>query len=252
MIKSIETLDIHIIGKGKLGRSLSAILKQDHIPHSVYGRDFPHILKGIVYICVSENAVQSVARTLSYPKGCVVIHASGSLGLNVFPSNESEVGCLHPIQSFPGPEVHLPNSIPATLQSHPKASSHSINAMKYLATCLKFSLYPFIGNRLTYHTAAVVSGNFTTILFSLATELLVKEGYTQAQASELLYSLAKQSLENASKGRLEDVLTGPIARDQSDVLTNQQHNLSWDPTLEQLYGTFVEVARKRLNKDFTP
>jgi len=248
-MKSIETLDIHIIGKGKLGRSLSAILQRSHIPHALYGRDFPHHLQGIVYICVSEDLIESVAHTLSYHKDCVVVHASGTLGLDVFPPHALEVGCLHPIQSFPGPEVHLPSSVPATLLSHEQASLDSINKMKQLAHCLEFSLYPFIGNRLTYHTAAVLSGNFTTILFSLATELLIKEGYSGKQASELLYSLAAQSLENASKGTLEEVLTGPIARQQKDVLQKQQQNLSWDPLLEQLYDTFVDVANQRLQKD---
>lgn len=250
-MKSIETLDIHIIGKGKLGRSLSAILQRVHVRHALYDRDFPHHLKGIVYICVSEDSIESVAHKLSYHKECVVVHASGTLGLDVFPTHATDVGCLHPIQSFPGPEVHLPSSIPATLQNHKQASLESIRMMKQLALRLGFSLYPFIGNRLTYHTAAVLSGNFTTILFSLATELLVKEGYSGKQASELLYSLAAQSLANASKGTLDEVLTGPIARYQKDVLKKQQQNLSWDPLLEQLYGTFVEVANKRLQKDIT-
>ena len=248
-MKSIETLDIHIIGKGKLGRSLSAVLRRTNIPHSLYGRDYPHSLQGIVYICVSEDSIESVAHKLYYHKNCVVVHASGSLGLDVFPPHAVEIGCLHPIQSFPGPEIHLPSSVPATLQSHESASLESIRRMKQLATCLEFSLYPFIGNRLTYHTAAVLSGNFTTILFSLATELLIKEGYSATQASQLLYSLAEQSLQNASKGTLEEVLTGPIARHQKDVLKKQQQHLSWDPLLEQLYGTFVNIANKRLQKD---
>ena len=72
-------MDIHIIGTGKLGRTLSQILHEQDIHHCVYGRTFPKKLKGLVYICVSEHSIVDVATQLVYHDDVVVLHASGSL-----------------------------------------------------------------------------------------------------------------------------------------------------------------------------
>ena len=239
-------MEINIVGSGKLGRSISHILTNKGIPHTVHGRNFSPKINGIVYLCISENALSSVANTLEYSEDTIVLHASGALGLEVFPPTATQVACLHPIQSFAGPEIQIPTEIPATLLCHPKLTSDAQTAIQEFATTCNFTVHPFLGSRLTYHTTAVLSGNFTTILFSLATELLIKEGYTTEQASDLLYALAAQSLHNAKYGDLQTVLTGPLARRQHDLLQRQQENLGWDATLQNLYGAFVSVAQKRL------
>ena len=109
-------MQIHIIGQGRLGRSLAYILDRQSIPHTTYGRTFPSKMNGLVYICVSESAIGEVVKNLTYHSDVCVIHASGAIGLDVFPTSETHVACLHPIQSFPGPEIHIPNTIPATLE----------------------------------------------------------------------------------------------------------------------------------------
>ena len=239
-------MEIHIVGSGKLGRSLSHILTNNNTPHTLHGRNFPTVMTGVVYLCVSEGALSTVAAKLEYSDATIVVHASGALGLEIFPLGTTQVACLHPIQSFAGPEFLIPTDIPATLMCHPELTSDSQNAIQEFAAHCNFTVHPFLGSRLTYHTTAGLSGNFTTILFSLAKELLIKEGYTTEQASDLLYALAAQSLHNAKLGDLKTVLTGPIARQQTELLQRQQENLKWDSTLQNLYEAFVSTAKKRL------
>ena len=239
-------MQIHIIGRGRLGRSLAHILSQQSVPHETYGRSFPIRMNGLVYICVPEVSICDVARQLTYHDDVCVAHASGSLGLDVFPDTEANVACLHPIQSFPGPEVRIPVSIPATLECGAHISTVAQTRLRTFAEQLGFTVYPFMGNRLAYHTAAVLSGNFTTILFSLAKEVLKREGYSDEMAADLLYSLADQSLSNAKHGFLKDVLTGPIARKQSSIIDAQREHLFWDVDLSDLYAQFVKLADKRL------
>ena len=239
-------MQIHIIGQGRLGRSLAHILSQQSIQHEIYGRTFPTKMNGLVYICVSEASIGDVAQQLTYHDNVCILHASGSLGLDVFPDPNANIACLHPIQSFPGPEIHLPESIPATLECGQCTPEGTRDTILTFANQLGFTVYPFIGDRLAYHTAAVLSGNFTTILFSLAKELLTREGYDDDMSANLLYSLANQSLSNAKHGFLKDVLTGPIARKQSSLIDAQQENLDWDADLSELYKLFVRIANKRL------
>ena len=203
-------------------------------------------MKGIIYICVPETSVIEVTKKIEYCKDVCVLHASGSLGLEVFPNRHGNIACLHPIQSFPGPDVHIPQSIPATLELGPNMTDTAKANIMTFSEWLGFTVYPFMGNRLPYHTAAVLSGNFTTILFSLAKEILMREGYTDSMAADLLYSLASQSLANSTHGSLKDVLTGPLSRGQTSIIETQIEQLAWDPDLAKLYEQFVLLANKRL------
>lgn len=238
-------LNIHIIGQGKLGRSISRILEQKQILHQIHGRNHPTTLDGLIYVCVSEAEIPVVLASLEY-KSAIVLHASGSLGLEAFPSHAVDIGCLHPIQSFPGVDIHIPTLIPATLLSHPQISRENKHYIEQFAKEVGFTLHRFQGSRLSYHTAAVLGGNCLTILFSAAKELLTREGYTESEAAELLFALAEQSLHNAKNGTLKDVLTGPIARQQTEVLQRQHHNLAWAPDIQQLFAHFIQVAQNRL------
>lgn len=238
----------HIIGTGRLGRSLSSILTQKSVPHTLHDRSYPASLTGIVYICVSEHEIARVATRINYHNDVIVLHASGSLGLEVFPEPGANIGCLHPIQSFPGPELGLPQTIPATLLCGEAMTVAGKQSIMKFAQLLGYTVHPFKGERLAYHTAAVLSGNFTTILFSIAKEVLIREGYSDVEAGEMLHALAEHSLENAKTGALSDVLTGPLARDQQAILSAQQHALQWDSDIQDLYKTFVTVSRTRLSK----
>ena len=192
----------HIIGTGRLGGSLSKILTQKSVPHTLHGRSFPAHFTGIVYICVSESAIPMVAKRLEYHSNIIVLHASGSLGVEVFPDHTANIGCLHPIQSFPGPEIGLPSIIPATLLCGEEVSPADKQSIMEFALQLGYTVHPFKGSRLAYHTAAVLSGNMTTVLFTLAKEVLIREGYSDVEAGELLYALADHSLANTKTGSL--------------------------------------------------
>ena len=71
-------------------------------------------MDGLVYICVPEAAIVDVTKQLTYHDGVCVVHASGSLGLDVFPNPDTN--CLpSPHSKFPWTEIQFPESIPATL-----------------------------------------------------------------------------------------------------------------------------------------
>ena len=235
---------IHIIGAGKLGRTLSVLLTTREISHTLHMRDFPSTLSGLIYCCVPEDAIQSVAEQLVLDQHSILLHASGSLGLEILNPHTHRIGCLHPIQSFPGPEISIPTIIPATFQCHPEEYEYLWPTIQWFAELVGFELYHYTGSRLNYHTAAVISGNFATILLHQAASLLVKEGMSLKDACQLLQPLAITSIANGHKGSLSDVLTGPIARQQDALIQTQATNLSFDKDLQDLYHLMVKIAAK--------
>jgi predicted short-subunit dehydrogenase-like oxidoreductase (DUF2520 family) len=234
--------NITIIGTGRLGSAVSTILQQNSIPHTILGRANTYSLTGIVYICVPENAIATVANSIVPHPNVLVLHSSGSLGLETLHEHE-HIGCLHPIQSFTLPFQEIPKIIPATFQGD---DQYLPLVEKFAAMC-NFQLYKFTGDRLAYHTAAVVAGNFATILFHASVELLKKQGFSFADASALLHPLAEQSIANASNGSLQQVLTGPISRNQTELLEKQlQHLHTTYPELATVYGSCVQLATQLL------
>ncbi len=236
---------IHIIGQGKLGRSISHILKKKSIIHQFHGREFKDIRDGLIYLCLPEDIIPVVAQEIQPSPKVILFHPSGSLDIDSLHPHDN-IGCLHPIQSFAGPEINIPHPIPATFQCLPSRKDVLLPLANQFAELLGFTLFPFSGSRLSYHTAAVISGNFATIIFHQAVQILVNQGVPQQAAIELLHPLAVQSIQNASKGTLQQTLTGPVIRNQLDLLHRQKENLEQDPLLQTLYEIVVKLAQRDL------
>jgi predicted short-subunit dehydrogenase-like oxidoreductase (DUF2520 family) len=229
-------MKITIIGKGKLGRTISYILNSKSIKHSLLGRKERYRINGLVYICVPENQIEIVAKSIT--GATVVIHASGALDLKPLDGHEC-VGILHPIMTFLGPEYDIPSiPIPATCSGDKDA----IPLITSFAKQLNFTVYPYEGSRTLYHCAAVLSGNFSTILLHSAAKVLSSQGVPYEDALQMLHPLMLQSVINAPQGILKDVLTGPLQREQTEVINKQIKALNSDsPELSTLYQSFIEV-----------
>ena len=228
-------MKITIIGKGRLGRSLSILLHNNNIKHQLLGKQEHYNVSGLVYICVPESSIEAVAQKLAAAD--ILLHSSGTLSSDVL--NHPCSGCLHPIMTFPGPEVNLPSQpIPATYQG----SDIAFPFVKDLAAKLGFTLYPYMGCREKYHSAAVISGNFATILLHGAASILEAEGVDKETALEMLLPLALNSLKNANKGSLSSVLTGPISRNEYEICQKHIDRLSLDhDEISTLYKGIIKL-----------
>ena len=235
-------MQYHIIGQGKLGRSIAALCSKNGLAYQLWGRQDKYHLEGVVYICVPEDQISTVAQQIEF--GPIVLHSSGSLGLEALHPHQ-KIGCLHPVQSFVNPTIALPETrIPATFQG----DETLLKSIQPFIDACGFHIFPYHGSRLSYHTAAVISGNFATILFHQAVSLLCEEGMHFDDACALLLPLAQQSLENAPKGTLAEVLTGPIARGQYPLINTQLHNLQQHhPHLAPLYDIMTKIGLNSCN-----
>jgi len=239
-------MKITIIGKGKLGRSVSYLLNKNSVKHSLLGRKVSYPCAGLVYICVPESQITTVARTIT--DADIVLHSSGSIGIEVL-GNHKYVGCLHPIMTFPGPEIAMPEGeIPATFVGSTNINDH----IRAFVTQLGFSLYPYSGAKNIYHSASVISGNFSTILLHAAATILAQEGVSYQDALKMVYPLALQSLQNAPRGTLHRVLTGPISRNETELLKEHIDALKIkNPELSELYKNFIQTYQAIIKINFT-
>ena len=238
---------IGIVGPGRLGRSLAILFEAAGQHVQLFGRTA--VPSGdVLLLTVPDGQIAEVAAAI--PVGPIVLHCSGAKGMDVLRPHPV-VGSFHPLMSFPGPEVAVPSveGVPVAVAGDPAA----LAAARSLAETLKMVPVEVLGDRRLYHAAAVMAGNFATVLLADAVEVLTAAGVEPQKALEMLTPLALASIANASTGPA-NALTGPVVR--NDVATLEAHRTALrEAGLEEharVYDTLTGRAQKLLRAKRTP
>lgn len=231
---------IAILGPGRLGRSLALLLARAGHDVHLHGREgLPATPVDVVLLTVPDAALPGVAAQL--PAGTVALHTAGALPVDVLRPH-APAGSLHPLMTFPGPEVALPDlrGVPAAVDGDPAALATA------RGLCADLGLEPFTvpGDRRLYHAAAVLSGNFGTLLLAEAARALTAAGLPADRAGELLLPLATASLRHAARSPAR-ALTGPAARGDDATVAAHRRALAEAglDDLAALYDTLTERVR---------
>jgi predicted short-subunit dehydrogenase-like oxidoreductase (DUF2520 family) len=238
---------VSIIGTGRLGRSLDVLLRQsDRVDCEVelLGRDG---VPGapVVLLAVPDGAIAEAARRI--PEGRVALHCSGTTPVDVLRPHQP-AGSFHPLMTFPGPDVGLPDlaGVPAAIDGDPEARA----AARALADALSMRAIIVPGDRRLYHAAAVIAGNFATVLLAEASRVLAGAGVDPDEAPALLAPLAVQSLKNAGEKGPAAALTGPVARGDTATLDGHRDALlaAGLDDLVPLYDALTGRARRLVDE----
>lgn len=238
-----------IVGPGRLGRTVSATLRDAGWSITLIGRGVRIPAAPITWLTVPDRAIADAAR--STPAGGVVLHASGATDVEPLRPHRP-AGSLHPLMTFPGPEIATPPmaDLPAAVAGDPVAQE----AARKLATAMGWHPFSVPGDRALYHAAAVLAGNYATTLLGLASDALAAAGVPAADAPALLTPLALASLRNAAQVGPAHALTGPAAR--GDTLIVELHIAALQraaPALVDAYVTLLNATERMLaNKGAEP
>ncbi|MFT4622814.1 MAG: putative short-subunit dehydrogenase-like oxidoreductase (DUF2520 family) [Myxococcota bacterium] len=238
-------MDVAIVGPGRLGRSLALLLAAEGIAVTLCGRgEAPPAGIDVVLLTVPDSAISDVASAIR--PGPVVLHCSGASPIDVLDPHVRR-GSLHPLMSFPGPEHGVPPlaGVGAAVAGHPDA----VSVARRLCSVLGMTPISITGDRRLYHAAAVIAGNFTTVLMAEATRLLIAAGADPQTAAATLAPLAHASVDGAVPDPAAG-LTGPVTR--GDRTTIRGHQVALDEAglgdLRRLYDALTAraeaIARK--------
>ncbi len=212
---------IGIIGPGRLGRSLAILVDSAGWTAHLTGRgQAPADDVDVRLLTVPDAALAEVATSLA--RGPVVLHCSGAATVDVLRPHHP-AGSLHPLMTFPGPSVGLPDlhGVPAAIDGDPVARLMAAR----IATGLGLTPLDVPGDRRLYHAAAVIAGNFSTVLLADAARVLAAAGVDPAQAPALLAPLALRSVVNAASDP-RGALTGPVARGDEPTIAGHRAALT--------------------------
>ena len=240
-------MKIFIIGRGKLGTSLFSLLDRNNFDvHISAHTNIPSIIteKDLVWLTVPDDHIAKISEKITHCR--MLIHSSGSRGLEQLHTNNSRC-IVHPIMTFSGlPNEIPPPPIPATIQGD---NETDLALIEEICQSIGFHVYhlPLHASRSMYHAAAVISGNFSMLLYEMSVQLLMRCGLPETHAKQALLPLIRQGILNVEKNSFSSVITGPSVRKDEDTIEMQKALLhEIHPNWEKIYALCSEEIQRQL------
>jgi predicted short-subunit dehydrogenase-like oxidoreductase (DUF2520 family) len=250
-----------IVGAGNLSTHLCAWLSKANIEvKEVYNRtpehaerlikNFPNItIKcnldfsqssiNILFICVSDSAIASIAELLTISPDCLVVHCSGNTALKVLQRFKNH-GIYYPIQTFSLEKTIDQPDLNIAIEANNEASIHFL---KNLALQLHHTIYILNSyQRKQLHLAAVFACNFTNALWNIAFETLQEEGISFKVLQPLINETLQKALgaEQPSK-----VQTGPAIRNDLNTIAEHMQLLKNQRLQQDIYQSITQYIQKK-------
>jgi predicted short-subunit dehydrogenase-like oxidoreductase (DUF2520 family) len=208
---------IRIIGPGRAGSSLAAALSSRG--WSVVGflgrhDDLTDAAQGVevLIIATPDDAVASVALQVAPSPTTVVLHLSGSLGLDAL-APHARRAALHPLVPLPNVEVgaaRLVSGVTFAVAGDAVASRLAESLGGHMVTVAD-------GDRATYHAAACMAANHVVALLGQVERVAEQVGLSL----EAFLPLARAAVEDVAELGPRAALTGPARR--GDWATLSRH-----------------------------
>ncbi len=261
---------LSIIGAGKLGTTLGAVLKQrgyliralSCLTQSESEHSRRIIGEGIaltnnvqaaagsqmVFVTVPDDSVVNVAAELAGSDhdwtGVCFFHCSGllaSTALKSLGNQGAHIASLHPVQSFAekSGEGTIFEGIYFGLEGTPEALESAEKLVKNLGGR---SIHLSPEEKPLYHAACSMASNLLVPLLYQAAELLPRAGMPGSKKTEILLPLIQGTLQNVKKFDTSAALTGPIARGDEKSVQLHLRALQDHPQALQTYILLGRVA----------
>ncbi|MHB1177761.1 MAG: Rossmann-like and DUF2520 domain-containing protein [Daejeonella sp.] len=179
-------------------------------------------------ISVKDEAIPSVAAELKVGDK-LIVHTSGSTGLEVLAGVSSRVGVFYPLQTFSKSKAVDFRRIPIAIEANTPEDSAVIRAIADRLS--EKVLHLNSEKRKTLHVAAVFACNFTNHLFAISQELLKAENLD----FDLLRPLIAETAQKIQLNDPEEVQTGPAVREDNETINSHIEMLRENPELMELY-----------------
>ncbi len=240
---------ITLIGSGNVATHLAAALKNaGHTIVQVYSRNMQnaallayHVkaetiddLKVIntetdlFIIATKDDAIASIAEQLAVHQK-LMVHTSGATDLYSLSAFSDHVGVFYPLQTFSKTKEVDFRDVPLCIEAKDEATTKTL---EQLAQTISNKVYHIdSGKRKTLHLAAVFACNFPNYLYTIAQQIIAKQGLD----FDILRPLIKETAEKVQTAIPATVQTGPAIRNDENTMAMHQQLLEGEPQLQQLY-----------------
>lgn len=241
-----------LVGGGRLARTLLRSIPERITASVVRNRDIheglPVIAPGLqladslgsidptiydtLWLVTSDSALAEVADELAAHRdswsGMTVLHSSGSLSPSILDPFKAKGGltfALHPNGSYTGESAIVQRTLWSLSSDDPEVRTAAASLLDRLEP--RFTTISE-EHRALYHAAASVAANYSVTLFAVATELFIRAGLNQTDASTVVANYMRESIERSEVMGERRALTGPIARGDEEVVRLQMEAIRRD------------------------
>ncbi len=247
-----EVNNILIIGSGNISWHLEKGFKAKGINVNVLNaRDFLNneisykelfLNSDLVIIAVIDSVISILANRI-FQKGLIsdnqiLVHTSGSIGMEVLENNKTKYGVFYPLQTFTkGKEVDF-SIIPFCIEAN---NPICLENLKRIASLLSNNIYEINSiQRKKIHISAVFACNFVNHLLGIAKSELDKESIP----FEILFPLIDETISKAKISNPFSVQTGPAKR--KDIKTMESHLMDLEEIEKEIYKL---ISQNIINKE---
>lgn len=256
-------MDVVIIGAGNVGTHFAKAFKaagvnvvqiMSHTMKSAvelaseigcsFTTDYADINKNadIYVLCVADCYIGLVLRQLKLGEK-LVVHTSGSVGINVFYDYAVNYGNIYPLQTFSKFKDVNYAEIPVFVEANTDENQQIlIDLVKLVSPHVQVLNSQ---QRSILHLCAVLVNNFPNHLCTIA-EMMMKENQLQF---DLLKPLLKETLEKILKYSPYISQTGPAIRNDEIILQKHRDALANCPDVLQIYNAMTESIKKTHSQD---
>ncbi|MFN0048941.1 MAG: Rossmann-like and DUF2520 domain-containing protein [Cytophagales bacterium] len=196
----------------------------------------------IFFICVPDDAIETVCATLKLPKDCIVLHTAGSKGLEALEGLMNvKIGVFYPLQTFSKAKAVNFENIPICIELEDKLLEKSIEKLAF-SICENVA-FVNSNDRKVLHLAAVFACNFTNHLFSIAKNIVERENLE----FKILQPLIEETIQKALANGPEKSQTGPAARKDDKTIQMHLKMLDKYTEIQTIYQIMTENIQ---NKNF--
>lgn len=183
----------------------------------------------VIFLCVQDDQIASVASSLSTDKDKMIVHHSGTQSLEKIRHYFPKAGIFWPVYAINKTQIAGHRNIPVIISSEDtQVQSFLIRLAEEIT-----NLYQVMPEekRETLHLMAVMSSNFMNHLATITREF----GMEKAVPFEWVLPIIQQTVERMNAGDTAALQTGPAVR--NDQLTMKQHMqmLHAHPIWQEIY-----------------
>ncbi len=183
-------------------------------------------------LAVTDDAISPLAASFPF-KDKLLVHTSGSTGMDVLKAGSRKYGVFYPLQTFSAEVPAAFSSVPLCLElSDPVLKPQ----LQHLAGMLSDTVvWVSSEERRQLHLAAVFACNFVNHMYAIAAEIL--DGN---DSYDLLHPLIKETARKALEADPRLVQTGPARRNNKVIMEKHASMLAGKEDLQRLYNFVSE------------
>lgn len=192
-----------------------------------------------LYLIVSsDDAIEKIVEQLNL-KDKLIVHTSGSVGIEVLKKASNNYGSFYPLQTFTKSHLADVSQVPFCIEGNNEESKYSLIE---LAKTLSSKVIEMNSEqRQKLHLAAVFTSNFANYMQVIAQDICEE----QKVDFDLLKLLIKEVYEKNLENKAEQNQTGPAKRGDEFTIRKHLDLLKEDKEKQELYSLISKIIGKR-------